>query len=311
MSESFFYQHCHVVVTLAEVTFGSGNGPMRWTRMPGSPNPTPASSRASSRWLTPPARPGRASPGPRGCAPRATTRHTVGRRRIGPAEPGAGALPATGRPMQHRTPHPLQAGAVLLVPSPHALPALAYNTRLDWATCRAYMAWPARPDAPPQSGWAFNFAPWFLPQLFAGFSLDSPQFAVQHAMTIARTEDIIADIRAGRMVILVDEEDRENEGDLVLAADFVTPEAINFMAKYGRGLICLTLTAERCRQLELYPMVSRNGTVHGTELHGVDRGRRRRDHRHLRRRPLAHRAGCRGPRRQGRAIWCSPATSSR
>lgn len=83
-------------------------------------------------------------------------------------------------------------------------------------------------------------------------------------MTIARTEDIIADIRAGRMVILVDEEDRENEGDLVLAADFVTPEAINFMAKHGRGLICLTLTAERCRQLELQPMVSRNGTVHGT-----------------------------------------------
>ncbi|WP_454722427.1 MULTISPECIES: bifunctional 3,4-dihydroxy-2-butanone-4-phosphate synthase/GTP cyclohydrolase II [Cupriavidus] len=85
-------------------------------------------------------------------------------------------------------------------------------------------------------------------------------------MTIARTEDIIAEIRAGRMVILVDEEDRENEGDLVLAADFVTPEAINFMAKFGRGLICLTLTAERCRQLDLQPMVSRNGTVHGTNF---------------------------------------------
>ncbi|ODV40904.1 3,4-dihydroxy-2-butanone 4-phosphate synthase [Cupriavidus sp. UYMMa02A] len=85
-------------------------------------------------------------------------------------------------------------------------------------------------------------------------------------MTIARTEDIIADIRAGRMVILVDEEDRENEGDLVLAADFVTPEAINFMAKHGRGLICLTLTAERCRQLNLQPMVSRNGTQHGTNF---------------------------------------------
>lgn len=68
------------------------------------------------------------------------------------------------------------------------------------------------------------------------------------------------------MVILVDEEDRENEGDLVLAADFVTPEAINFMAKFGRGLICLTLTAERCRQLDLHPMVSRNGTVHGTNF---------------------------------------------
>src|SRR5246127_7000 len=85
-------------------------------------------------------------------------------------------------------------------------------------------------------------------------------------MPIATTEEIIAEIRAGRMVILVDEEDRENEGDLVLAADFVTPEAINFMAKYGRGLICLTLTAERCRQLNLTPMVTRNGTQHGTNF---------------------------------------------
>ncbi len=66
------------------------------------------------------------------------------------------------------------------------------------------------------------------------------------------------------MVILVDEEDRENEGDLVIAADHVTPEAINFMAKYGRGLICLTLTRERCERLQLPPMASRNGTKHGT-----------------------------------------------
>ncbi len=66
------------------------------------------------------------------------------------------------------------------------------------------------------------------------------------------------------MVILVDEEDRENEGDLVLAADHVTPEAINFMARYGRGLICLTLTRERCERLQLPPMATRNGTKHGT-----------------------------------------------
>ena len=64
---------------------------------------------------------------------------------------------------------------------------------------------------------------------------------------ISPVEDIVADIRAGRMVILVDEEDRENEGDLVLAADHVTPEAINFMARFGRGLICLTLTRETLR----------------------------------------------------------------
>ena len=68
---------------------------------------------------------------------------------------------------------------------------------------------------------------------------------------ISPVEDIVADMRAGRMVILVDEEDRENEGDLVLAADHVTPEAINFMARYGRGLICLTLTRERCERLQL------------------------------------------------------------
>lgn len=68
------------------------------------------------------------------------------------------------------------------------------------------------------------------------------------------------------MVILVDEEDRENEGDLVLAAEFVTPEAINFMAKYGRGLICLTLTEERCEQLHLPMMTSRNGTSYGTNF---------------------------------------------
>ena len=77
-------------------------------------------------------------------------------------------------------------------------------------------------------------------------------------------EDIVAELRAGRMVILVDEEDRENEGDLVLASDHVTPEAINFMARFGRGLICLTLTRERCEFLKLPPMAVQNGTVYST-----------------------------------------------
>jgi 3,4-dihydroxy 2-butanone 4-phosphate synthase / GTP cyclohydrolase II len=81
---------------------------------------------------------------------------------------------------------------------------------------------------------------------------------------ISSVEDIVADMRAGRMVILVDEEDRENEGDLVIAADHVDAEAINFMAKFGRGLICLTLTRERCERLNLPPMVARNGTKMGT-----------------------------------------------
>jgi 3,4-dihydroxy 2-butanone 4-phosphate synthase/GTP cyclohydrolase II len=84
--------------------------------------------------------------------------------------------------------------------------------------------------------------------------------------TLAPTEEIIAEIRAGRMVILVDEEDRENEGDLVLAADYVSAEAVNFMAKHGRGLICLTLTRERCQQLNLPLMVRDNGTSMGTNF---------------------------------------------
>ncbi len=83
---------------------------------------------------------------------------------------------------------------------------------------------------------------------------------------ISSVPEIVAELRAGRMVILVDEEDRENEGDLVMAAEHVTPEAINFMARFGRGLICLTLTEERCRQLALPLMVTANGTKHGTNF---------------------------------------------
>ncbi len=78
-------------------------------------------------------------------------------------------------------------------------------------------------------------------------------------VSISPIEEVVADLRAGRMVVLVDEEDRENEGDLVLAADHVSASAINFMARYGRGLICLTLTRERCERLRLPPMVARNG----------------------------------------------------
>jgi 3,4-dihydroxy 2-butanone 4-phosphate synthase/GTP cyclohydrolase II len=74
----------------------------------------------------------------------------------------------------------------------------------------------------------------------------------------------LAEIRAGRMVVVVDDEDRENEGDLVFAAEFVTPEAINFMAKHGRGLICLTLTEERADYLRLFPMTQQNTSRFGT-----------------------------------------------
>ena len=78
---------------------------------------------------------------------------------------------------------------------------------------------------------------------------------------ISPIEDIVADLRAGRIVIMVDDEDRENEGDLLIAAEHVTAEAINFMARFGRGLICLTLTRERCEHLNLPPMAASNGTV--------------------------------------------------
>ncbi len=78
--------------------------------------------------------------------------------------------------------------------------------------------------------------------------------------------DIIADIKAGKMVILVDDESRENEGDFVIAAEFVSAEHINFMAKYGRGLICLTLSEERCKQLDLPPMVIKNDSRLGTNF---------------------------------------------
>ncbi len=96
---------------------------------------------------------------------------------------------------------------------------------------------------------------------------------------ISPVPEIIDELRSGRMVILVDEEDRENEGDLVMAAQYVTPEAINFMVTHARGLVCLTLTEERCKQLDLPLMASRNGTRFGTNFtmsieaaEGVDTG---------------------------------------
>ena len=83
-------------------------------------------------------------------------------------------------------------------------------------------------------------------------------------MPISPVPELVSELAAGRMVVLVDEEDREDEGDLVLAAEHVSPAAINFMAKHGRGLICLTLTRDRCERLRLPPMTQRNGTRHGT-----------------------------------------------
>jgi 3,4-dihydroxy 2-butanone 4-phosphate synthase/GTP cyclohydrolase II len=80
------------------------------------------------------------------------------------------------------------------------------------------------------------------------------------------TDEILEDLRQGRMVVIMDDEDRENEGDLVMAASKVRPEDVNFMARYGRGLICLTLTRDRCRQLRLPLMVSETDLDHGTNF---------------------------------------------
>jgi 3,4-dihydroxy 2-butanone 4-phosphate synthase/GTP cyclohydrolase II len=85
-------------------------------------------------------------------------------------------------------------------------------------------------------------------------------------MTLATTPEIIAELRAGRTVVLVDDEDRENEGDLVFAADFVTADKINFLAKHGRGLICMPITAEHAERLKLAPMTPYNRSVHGTNF---------------------------------------------
>jgi 3,4-dihydroxy 2-butanone 4-phosphate synthase/GTP cyclohydrolase II len=103
--------------------------------------------------------------------------------------------------------------------------------------------------------------------------------SARHESAISPVAEIIDELKAGRMVVLVDEEDRENEGDLLIAAEFATAEAINFMARHGRGLICLTLTEEHCRRLNLAPMVSNNRSALGTNFtpsieaaHGVTTG---------------------------------------
>ena len=120
----------------------------------------------------------------------------------------------------------------------------------------------------------------------------------------------IEEIRAGRMIVVVDDEDRENEGDITLAAEKVTPEAINFMAKYGRGLVCLTMTEER---LDSPPHRPHERREHIAIRHGIlrsDRRARGRDHRHLRLRSRAHHSGGDRSRRRKPQTWRAPATSS-
>ena len=111
----------------------------------------------------------------------------------------------------------------------------------------------------------------------------------------ASIEEAIEEIRAGRFVVVVDDEDRENEGDLTIAAQFVTPDAVNFMATHGRGLICLCLTPERCDELGLPPDDRPERGAVRDGVHGVDRGARRGFDRDLGRRPRADDPGRRRP----------------
>ena len=102
----------------------------------------------------------------------------------------------------------------------------------------------------------------------------------QDQFEFASIETAIRELRAGRMIVVIDDEDRENEGDLTMAAELVTPEAINFMANHGRGLICLAMTGERLDELDLAAMVPDNTAPHGTAFtvsidvkgHGVTTG---------------------------------------
>ena len=100
----------------------------------------------------------------------------------------------------------------------------------------------------------------------ADISTLANRMTTQQAMALNSIDEILEDLRQGKMVIIMDDEDRENEGDLLMAASRVRPEDINFMARYGRGLICLTLTRERCKQLRLPLMVTDNETPHGTNF---------------------------------------------
>ena len=113
-----------------------------------------------------------------------------------------------------------------------------------------------------------------------GHALTLGQTEIPNQSPFATIEDAISELRAGRLIVVVDDEDRENEGDLTMAAEMITPEAINFMAMHGRGLICLAMTEERLQELSLGPMTSDNTSLGGTAFtcsidlkgHGVTTG---------------------------------------
>jgi 3,4-dihydroxy 2-butanone 4-phosphate synthase/GTP cyclohydrolase II len=93
---------------------------------------------------------------------------------------------------------------------------------------------------------------------------EESRFAKQKQFELARIEDAVRDLKSGRMIVVIDDEDRENEGDLAMAADMIAPEDVNFMATHGRGLICLAMTGERLDHLTLAPVAPTNGALGGT-----------------------------------------------
>ncbi len=134
----------------------------------------------------------------------------------------------------------------------------------------------------------------------------------------ATIDEALEDLAVGKFVVVVDDEDRENEGDLVIAAEHVTPDAINFMATHARGWICLALTPERCEELDLELMTAKNDTPFETPFTVTIEARRRRHDRDLGSRSRGHHQGRRRPgerprgHRQGRsrATRCGPSAAA-
>ena len=140
---------------------------------------------------------------------------------------------------------------------------------------------------------------------------DGPTTETKTESPFATIEEAIEDIRRGRMVVVCDDENRENEGDLTMAAQFATPEAVNFMAKHGAGPDLPGAHRRALRRARPQPDGGQERGAAPDRLHGLGRGPRGRDHRDLGGRPRPHHPGRDRPALAARATWSSPATSSR
>ena len=181
---------------------------------------------------------------------------------------------------------------------------LSNNPRKSRALCRTPVSrsssgFPAKPRRPriPLLTYVPRKNGWGTPSAWVSMHRTGhPTTHSQDLFEFASIETAIRELRAGRMIVVIDDEDRENEGDLTMAAELVTPEAINFMATHGRGLICLAMTGERLDELDLAAMVPDNTALSRHRVHGLDRRERpRRHHRHF-----GPRSGANDPGRRGR-----------